>query len=75
MRYDEAEAYRHASHGCTTPDGDPCIYCDAEAADDADAVRREAARLEALVNEDYERWSHTLALTNPIPSVFLSGGK
>lgn len=37
-------------------------------------VLAESARLEAEVQEDYERWSATLALTAPIPSEFLPGG-
>lgn len=79
--YDEAEVYRHASHGCTTPDNERCVYCEREAEQEnaalgvSSGVLAEAARLEALVQEDFERWSATLALTAPIPSVFLTGEK
>jgi hypothetical protein len=48
---------------------------DGECIETTDAVRREAARLEALIQEDYETWSRQLALTAPIPSVFLPGGE
>jgi hypothetical protein len=74
MKYDEAEAYRHASHGCTTPEGEPCIYCEREAEPD-ESVAAQAAQYEAEIQADYERWSATLALTAPIPSVFLPGGE
>lgn len=57
MIYDEAEAYVHSKDGCTTPDGDPCIYCKAEA---------EAERLEAQVKKDEEAWMRAFALTSPI---------
>ena len=57
MSYDEAEAYRHASHGCTAPEGERCVYCEVEA---------EAERLEAQVTKDEEAWARAFALTSPI---------
>jgi hypothetical protein len=57
MIYDEADAYVHAKDGCTTPEGERCAYCEAEA---------EAERLESQVAADEKNWLRAFALTNPI---------
>ena len=57
MPFNEADAYVHAKDGCTTPEGERCVYCETEA---------EAERLEAQVQKDEEAWTRAFALTSPV---------
>jgi hypothetical protein len=57
MPFNETDAYVHAKDGCTVPDGEPCIYCEAEA---------EAERLESEIAKDEANWLRAFGLTNPV---------